>query len=1142
MEPAAESELVLPFPHGVEIELQLLERDGSWIRGEEIVDIFEKIVSGAMGRLEDRIRSAEVASVRRKYRGAKRTEEGERGSRIVASYENPRGEVQEYTVLGHDPNVTSITWILEVATPPCTTAEELAWWIQTLIAISYESIPKESRVILISTGLNPTQEYFKNLSFGEHHHILGPGTSDEVRLAVYNMIRNFIPHLIALSVNSPFENKRPTDEVEVDDTGRVRAPRCKRSIRLLRNTTQLGPISEFEFVPYMRSMNPEFFARHVKRSFARMVDIYPFTDYETIELRVFDTQLSIPRRVGIALILQALALKAKKMVHSGQVVPDMGAKFLAANRASAVAAGLWGPFRPGSGEENPEFAQIYNFKIEDNGAVSSSKRNRFLGDAVVSMLFLIREELEELGLTENPFMQALFVSIFGSEYVKQRTTCADYQLEVYASSDLNMVVLLRRLWEVTRECCTNWLHDPLQGTPQLPTWLCWWRGLEPEIVVCPEPVTAGELAEFTLLLKNTTTHDLRNIVVTYTVEDADRRVVERSLIPIAVISGGEVRSDTITFVTSRGVPAYNILVTIDVAGRQINMASTIRTYWTLASIRPRVTTQFADGQTPVLFTCEIESNHPESRPLLCRVKVVAPRGEAVLCEALAKVTVESDEPTILTDKDFPALVIPADASDRVEKCVLQISVTDAEGHNLSEAVSRPFYVGFLAQRPALRLKVDTMSSYRPGDVIRGEIEVPLRGPMRLRSPKLAVRFVSDKNVDVTIAEFDSGDLVQETPRFRWRIPAILPTASHGITGRIVAVLTDDGETIAEVSSDPFEVVHVGVELRIDSFRMPSRLGPREELRGWLRLRRNTEEGNPSTLRLRVELPDGTSRTIFTQSVRPVRNLSVAVGPFNIDEFLGESRPSRVKIVADLIYKGAVVDVKACDVALSEEQEAPAIQIVFTGVPPFVQPDDSVEAVVELAAEEKVEGDLLVGVETVSKRDALLDRHLILEAGERTMFPIPFQVPLAADMSTGFLIATFDTSDSSVTQEHRFKVKAIDWSCFTVSISILDEDGREIPGLVPKATLLRLQARVEAYRPGIEDIKIRIKIMTRREVVDEFTLPLDFSGKTEQMCQVEWLAPAVDMVTGYYVDVFILQHNRPLPSRAIDCRRKRFTVY
>ncbi|MHA2079921.1 MAG: glutamate-cysteine ligase family protein, partial [Candidatus Thorarchaeota archaeon] len=697
------SEMQLPFPHGIEVELQVIRKDGTWIRGENILQVFDKIVSSAKGLLDKKIRMSSVESVKNKYKQSAQTEEGERGSRIVAAYEDPNGESKEYTLLGHDPNVTSLTWILEVATPPCTTLEELAWWIQTLIAISQESLPTDSKAILISTGLNPTQEYLRNLSFGEHHHILSPSIDEKTKIAVYNMIRNFLPHLIALSVNSPFENKKPSDEVIVTDDGRVRAPRCKRSIRLFRNTTQMGPTNEFELIPYLRGTDKEAFARHVNRSYARMVDMYPFTDYGTIEIRVFDTQLSIPRRMGLALLLQALALKAKKMVELGETIPDVGPKTLAANREAALSAGLWGPFRPGEGVKESEYVKIYNNQITDEGFVNESKRNRFLGDAVVSMLYLIKDELEELNIIENPFIQALLVSVFGSEYVEPRTTGADFQLEVYAKSDSNMVVLMKRLSEVTRECSTNWLYDPIEGTPHLPTWLCWWKGLEPEIITEAERVFAGQDVQFSVLVKNSTGRQLENITISYTIEDSERNAVENNVLTIPGIQNGEIHVSEVSFKTKKNITAYNIIAEVGFAGRVINLTSTINMYWMMASIKPGTTTQFADGKTPVLFNGQIETNYPTKTTVQCQVSVIAPSIEKALVSSQDTLQIESGEVTKLDHTKFLPILVPSDASTGVERCILQLSLLNQDGTEIAEAMSKPFYVGFVKRGPQVVL-------------------------------------------------------------------------------------------------------------------------------------------------------------------------------------------------------------------------------------------------------------------------------------------------------------------------------------------------------------------------------------------------------------------------------------------------------
>ncbi|MFX1482933.1 MAG: glutamate-cysteine ligase family protein, partial [Promethearchaeota archaeon] len=652
------SEMQLPFPHGIEIELQVIRKDGTWIRGEDVLQVFDKIVSSAKNQLEKKIRTSTVESVKQKYRQSSQTEEGERGSRIVVSYDDPNGKAREYTLLGHDPNVTSLTWILEVATPPCTTLEELAWWVQTLIAISHDALPKDSQTILVSTGLNPTQEYLRNLSFGEHHHILSPSVNEKTKIAVYNMIRNFLPHLIALSVNSPFENKRPSDEISVSEDGVVRAPRCKKSIRLFRNTTQMGPTNEFELIPYLRSTDIEAFARHVNRSYARMVDMYPFTDYGTIEIRVFDTQLSIPRRMGLALILQALALKAKRIVENGGTIPDVSPKSLAANRASAIAAGLWGPFRPGSTAKDSEYMQVYNFQVSDTGILDKKKRNRFLGDAIVSMLYMIREELEELKIIENPFMQALLVSVFGSEFSEQRTTGADYQLDVYAKADSNMVVLLKKLSEVTRECSTNWLYDPIEGTPHLPTWLCWWKGLEPEIITDVERVFAGQKVRFSILVKNSTGRKLENITITYSIEDSERNLVESKVLSIPSIGNGEIHVSDVDFNTKKNIAAYNIIAEVGFVGRIINLTSTINMYWMNVTIRPGTTTQFADGKTPVLFQGQIETNYPLKTVVHSQISVIAIGMGRVLSSSEDTLEVESNEPTNIDQSQFNQIVVP----------------------------------------------------------------------------------------------------------------------------------------------------------------------------------------------------------------------------------------------------------------------------------------------------------------------------------------------------------------------------------------------------------------------------------------------------------------------------------------------------
>ncbi|MHA2056293.1 MAG: glutamate-cysteine ligase family protein [Candidatus Thorarchaeota archaeon] len=1134
----------LPFPHGIEVELQVIRKDGTWIRGENILQVFDKIVSSAKGLLDKKIRMSSVESVKNKYKQSAQTEEGERGSRIVAAYEDPNGESKEYTLLGHDPNVTSLTWILEVATPPCTTLEELAWWIQTLIAISQESLPTDSKAILISTGLNPTQEYLRNLSFGEHHHILSPSIDEKTKIAVYNMIRNFLPHLIALSVNSPFENKKPSDEVIVTDDGRVRAPRCKRSIRLFRNTTQMGPTNEFELIPYLRGTDKEAFARHVNRSYARMVDMYPFTDYGTIEIRVFDTQLSIPRRMGLALLLQALALKAKKMVELGETIPDVGPKTLAANREAALSAGLWGPFRPGEGVKESEYVKIYNNQITDEGFVNESKRNRFLGDAVVSMLYLIKDELEELNIIENPFIQALLVSVFGSEYVEPRTTGADFQLEVYAKSDSNMVVLMKRLSEVTRECSTNWLYDPIEGTPHLPTWLCWWKGLEPEIITEAERVFAGQDVQFSVLVKNSTGRQLENITISYTIEDSERNAVENNVLTIPGIQNGEIHVSEVSFKTKKNITAYNIIAEVGFAGRVINLTSTINMYWMMASIKPGTTTQFADGKTPVLFNGQIETNYPTKTTVQCQVSVIAPSIEKALVSSQDTLQIESGEVTKLDHTKFLPILVPSDASTGVERCILQLSLLNQDGTEIAEAMSKPFYVGFVKRGPQVVLNVDLKSGYKLGELLSGEILVSNLGRRVGSNARLSLEFKSDSGRTHLIEEFLKEEFTTGAVSFHWKIPVMSVESSADRVGIIKANLKDKGQVIASAESDRLRIEQVTTRVNIDSLRVPQHSHIGGKISGWLRIRRNTEAGEPATLNVSFVYPDGDEHHVLSQPVKQSRNLSIALGPIIVPAPRVNADHRTVTLVATLSYAGVEVDRRSMEVGLMGGPQMDIAQIEFVGLPSFTAPDELIQPTIQVSSNVKKQRScvLTVELESVGGNRDLLSQELDLDPGKERLFPIPVRIPLSAEMSTAHLRATLRCGDRSYEKKQRFKIKAIETPLFKIGFSVRNESGEEIPGLVARLSTVEIVATVESIREKIGDLALNIRIMSRRDIVKEFEVPIPDPDAKTNVIKIHWITPPIDVVTGFYVDAVVLQSGRPLPARAVELVRRQFTVY
>ncbi|MCK4848080.1 MAG: hypothetical protein KAT16_03570, partial [Candidatus Heimdallarchaeota archaeon] len=115
-------------------------------------------------------------------------------------------------VFGPDPNISQITWLLELVTPPCEYLEELSFWVDTLYAAALHGLSKAKiKTALLPIGLNPMEKRVRSgLTCGEHIHI---GVPSYLRAPIYNMLRNYIPHLIALSTSSPFLNKQPSSKI-----------------------------------------------------------------------------------------------------------------------------------------------------------------------------------------------------------------------------------------------------------------------------------------------------------------------------------------------------------------------------------------------------------------------------------------------------------------------------------------------------------------------------------------------------------------------------------------------------------------------------------------------------------------------------------------------------------------------------------------------------------------------------------------------------------------------------------------------------------------------------------------------------------------------------------------------------------------
>ena len=468
----------LPFTHGIEMELIIADDNGNYPPGEEMVFRMKEIVKDAIKIMDEILYEGRTDFltvpdyIREKVLARPwGRDDLEKGYAMDIRYALGESSV-DIDTFARDGNVTAITYILELVSPPCIFVEELAYWCSTLFQLANATLPKDLHII--ASAINPaSREYMRGLSQADHSHI-GTFQSELEKVQAYCMIRNFIPHIIALTCNSPILNNKPTDVVKIINR-RITAPNCVRSLRLKYNTTMLSGNDPKYYIPYLTDLSENsvnYFLQTVQKASledGRFQDVFPLTDWGTIEVRISDAQISICRRIGVGMLIQALCYKTRKLLERGVWVPDAGSETITANRQGAIERGLISLFRPINisreklAQYDPEFAEQY-LGPEDQPI-------RYMTQAVQRMFLYLKEELKELGFLYSPFMKPLLQSVFGGiSYAEPPITEAEYQLSLYDfklknGEDPN---ILYDLIYFTIQYCQDPLNNPLTGTLTLP--------------------------------------------------------------------------------------------------------------------------------------------------------------------------------------------------------------------------------------------------------------------------------------------------------------------------------------------------------------------------------------------------------------------------------------------------------------------------------------------------------------------------------------------------------------------------------------------------------------------------------------------------------------------------------------------------
>ncbi|MFW9914811.1 MAG: hypothetical protein ACFFGZ_04285 [Candidatus Thorarchaeota archaeon] len=402
----------LPFSHGIEVENHIVDEIGQVITGDTLVETWNTLFSNAGDLLRAELKKAPDL-IRKKVVKITTDEDVRRQDKSLAyhavTYRLGKSKVKTYA-WGPDPNISQVTWLLELVTPPCEYLEELDWWIKTLYKVS--KLPEG--FFLLPIGITPAETSFRSgLSCGEHHHL---GIQENAIIQIYNCLRAFVPHLICLTANSPLLDFSPTGQAKISSNpqgySRVIAKNCTRSLRLKLNTTQLGPNST-SYLPFLaKKATRSDFSTYVRKPPPddKYVDIFPFSDHGTIELRFFDALFAHSIRMAIVVILQALALKAQRLQEQRIEIPDVGAESLFENRRKAIEIGLLGRFQV---SENPApnpgdpFWRFYLWDPETGQAHSK------MFQACRSMLYFIKDEIIELECL--PIVNRVLAFLWGTE-------------------------------------------------------------------------------------------------------------------------------------------------------------------------------------------------------------------------------------------------------------------------------------------------------------------------------------------------------------------------------------------------------------------------------------------------------------------------------------------------------------------------------------------------------------------------------------------------------------------------------------------------------------------------------------------------------------------------------------------------------
>ncbi|WGK65300.1 carboxylate-amine ligase [Croceiramulus getboli] len=282
------------FTLGIEEEFQILDSDSLQLRSQ-----MSKIIEGGRVHLQERIKEEMHQSI------------VEMGTNVCENVNEARDEVsylrQQIILLAKEEG-------LKVA---ASGTHPFSHWNEQLITDKprYDDIVNELKDVARS-----------NLIFGMHVHVAIP--SREEGLDILNVVRYFLPHLYALSTNSPFWEAR--------DTG-FKSFRSKVFDKFPR--TGIPPffnsIAEYDkFVDILVRTN----CLDNTKKIWWDIRLHPF--YPTIEFRICDVVMTVDEVMCITALMQSLVAKLYKLHQKNQTFKTYRRLLLNENKWRAARWGM----------------------------------------------------------------------------------------------------------------------------------------------------------------------------------------------------------------------------------------------------------------------------------------------------------------------------------------------------------------------------------------------------------------------------------------------------------------------------------------------------------------------------------------------------------------------------------------------------------------------------------------------------------------------------------------------------------------------------------------------------------------------------------------------------------------------------------